>query len=307
MRSIDPMLIGATSEAFDDPAWLYELKLDGERAIVYLEKDGTELKNKRNKKMLPVFPELKNLHEMVKEPCILDGEYVVMTDGKPDFAALQRRSLMSNPFRIELTARKYPVSFVAFDVLAVNGERLMDRPLTKRKEILAELIRNENDQIALSRVVEQGGCAFYELAKAAGLEGIVAKKRTSLYYPGKRTKEWIKIKNMKDDDFVVCGWIDKAEHVSSLVLGQYRDGQLVYKGHVTLGVRGDNFRRIRSMEQVEKPSFDIPKGNEGAIWIRPEIVCTVSYMERTEAGGFRHPVFKGLRDDKTANECVETN
>lgn len=305
-RSIRPMLIGADGEAFDDPDYIYELKLDGERCIAYLDpKTGTELINKRQLKMLSKVPELSELHRHVKKRCILDGELFCLVDGKPDFSTIQRRSLMSNRIRIDLAARQYPASFVAFDILVLGSDPVMDRPLMERKKLLQGAVKSEEARFAVSRYVEEKGIALYEQAAKLGLEGVVAKRRDSVYVQGKRTKDWIKIKNLLDDDFVVCGWLPKENGMISLVLGQYRDGALIYKGHVTLGVGGRTFRVIASHPRAEGPPFAVPPNHEEAEWIRPELVCTVKYMERTASGGLRHAVFKGLRDDKGPEECAE--
>ena len=111
---------------------------------------------------------------------------------------------------------------------------------------------------------------------------------------------------MKDDDFVVCGYIEKSSIVS-IVLGQYRSNELTYKGHVTMGVNKEDFSTIINTKRIEIPQFSVPKGNENAIWIEPKNVCTVKYMTKTETGGLRQPVFKGLRDDKSPHECIEPN
>ena len=300
------MLIGVEGEAFDSPDYLYELKLDGERCIAYLDPlTGTELRNKRNIRMLPKVPELTEIHRQVSCRCILDGELAVIKDGKPDFYEIQRRSLMSNPLKIELAAAKNPACFTAFDILYYGDHTVTDLPLTERKELLSKAVKEENARFAVSRVIENSGIAFYELAKQQNLEGIVAKRKDSRYYFDKRTKDWIKCKNLKDDDYVVCGYIPKENGMTSIVLGQYADGRLTYKGHVTLGVGGEGFCKIRALPELEAPAFAAPSGNENAVWVEPVLCCTVRYMEKTESGGLRQPVFKGLREDKTPEECVE--
>lgn len=304
-KNIKPMLIGVESEPFDDPAFIYELKVDGERCIAYLDpSSGTDLRNKRNIRMLPKVPELMRLHENVRRRCILDGELAVITDGRPDFFAIQRRSLMTNSQKIKLAAKRQPACFVAFDLLYLDDHSITDLPLMERKSMLQNVILREDARFALSRYIEQGGTAFFELVKAQNLEGIVAKRRESRYYFDKRTKDWIKIKYLQDEDFVVCGYIRKENHMTSIVLGQYQGGQLVYKGHVTLGVGGENFRRIRELPVLPTPSFAVPAGNEQAIWVEPRLVCTVQYMNKTERGGMRQSVFKGLREDKAPTECA---
>lgn len=304
-KSVKPMLIGAEGEAFDSPEHLYELKLDGERCIAYLDGRGTELRNKRNMRMLPKVPELADIHTQVGCRCILDGELAVIRDGKPDFYEIQRRSLMSNPLKIELASKQNPACFTAFDLLYFEDHAVTDLPLTQRKELLRQAVRTESARLAVSRVVEHSGAAFYKLAEQQGLEGIVAKRKDSKYYQDKRTKDWIKCKNLKDEDYVVCGYIPKENHMTSLVLAQVADGRLKYKGHVTLGVGGEAFRRIRELPRRATPPLDIPAGNENAVWLEPVTVCTIRYMEKTASDSLRQPVFKGLRNDKTPEECLE--
>ena len=302
-KNISPMLIAEETPPFDDPAWRYELKLDGERAIVYLGPEGTELRNKRNRRMLPILPELSDIHRQVKKRVILDGEYIVLKNGKPDFYEIQRRSLMSNPLRIDLSAKRYPASFVAYDLLYLDGKDTTSLPVEERQALLRRHV-SDGERMSVSRVFDEG-IKLFELTKAQGLEGIVAKRLGSKYYMGKRTKDWVKCKNLLDDDFIVCGYIPKENNMTSVVLGQFRAGELIYKGHVTLGVGGDAFRRIRDLPRVDHPPFAVPSGNEAAVWVAPELVCVIKYMMKTRSGGMRQPVFKGLRYDKRPEECME--
>jgi bifunctional non-homologous end joining protein LigD/DNA ligase-1 len=231
----------------------------------------------------------------------------VLKDGKPDFLEIQRRSLTSNSFKIQLAAAKLPATFTAFDLLYYQDRTTIDLPLMERKELLAKIIIKENERLAISRFIEKEGVHFYQLAAQNELEGIVAKKKDSKYYLGKRTKEWIKIKTFYDDDFVVCGYIFKEKGVISIILGQYSTitGDFVYKGHVTLGLSSKNFQIIKAMPEINTPLFkSVPAGNEKAIWIEPRLVCTVKYMLKTATGYMRQAVFKGLRDDKKPEECT---
>ncbi len=309
-KHISPMLIAENVPPFEDEKYLYEMKWDGERCIAYLDpSEGTELRNKRQVRMLPKVPELAEIHRQVKNRCILDGELMCLVGGKPNFEAIQRRSLMSNRYKIELEAQRFPAAYVAFDCLYCDGEDLTMQPLTERKKILATAV-TESPRMAVSRVFDAGqAMTLFEIAKQQNLEGIVAKEKGSLYFQGKRTKSWLKIKNMMDDDFVVCGYIYKDNHMISIVLGQYSGGKLVYKGHVTLGAGGAAFARIKAQPRAIRPPFDeaIPAGhgNEDAIWIVPNLVCVVEFMHRTKNGGMRQPVFKGLREDKLPEECTE--
>lgn len=308
-KHIAPMLIAENVEPFADEQYLYEMKWDGERCVAYLDpKGGTELRNKRNVRMLPKVPELAKIHRQAKRRCVLDGELLCLVDGKPSFETIQRRSLMSNRYRIELEAKKYPATFVAFDCLYYDGEDLTLRPLTERKEYLQKAV-TESERLAVSRVFDAGqALALFQLAREQGLEGIVAKKQDSLYFQGKRTKSWLKMKNLMDDDYVVCGWIPKDNHMTSIVLGQYDDEKLKYKGHVTLGVGGSAFAKIQALPPAFRPPFDEPvsagHGNEHARWVEPRLICVVEYMHKTQSGGMRQPVFKGLREDKRPEECT---
>lgn len=306
-KHIEPMLIADNVLPFEDPKWLYELKLDGERCVAYLNpKGGTELRNKRNIRMLPKVPELSEIHRQVKRACILDGELICTVDGKPNFEAIQRRSLMSNPFKIQLESRRFPAAFVAFDCLYYDGNDITKQPLTTRKGYLEKIVQSPH--LAVSRLfADNQANALFAATQQQGLEGIVAKRKESLYFQGKRTKDWVKIKNLLDDDYVVCGWIPKENHMTSIVLGQYRDSALMYKGHVTLGVGGDAFAEIKRQPRIPNPPLKVPENHdyEETRWLEPRLVCVVQCMYKTEKGSMRQPVFKGLRGDKRPQECVE--
>lgn len=297
-KGIHPMLISEMQEPFDDPNFIYELKLDGERCIAYLDGSSTVLQNKRAINLNEHYPELTKIHKLAKTKCILDGELSILVDGKPDFSQIQRRSLFSNRFKIKIAMQAYPACFTAFDILYYQDHSVMDCPLEERKGLLEKSV-SENGTLALSRYIEQSGIALYDLAAQQGLEGVVAKRKDSLYFSGKRTKDWIKFKNLKDDDFVVCGFIKKSGGVVSIVLGQYDGNKLIGKGHVTLGVSRQDFQVISGIPKSKAPFVD----NEETVWISPVLVCTVKYMEKTASGMLRQPVFKGLRDDKAPAEC----
>lgn len=303
-KDLKPMLIGESGEAFNSPDYLYELKLDGIRCLAYLDESGTELRNKRDLRVTHIYPELKEIFKQVKKKCILDGEVIVAIDGRPNFEEVQRRALMSNKFRIELAASKHPVSFVAYDILYFDDKQVTNLSLIERKKLLDKNI-NEDERLSISRYIEEKGIELYDLTVQQELEGIVAKHKESKYYLGKDTKDWVKIKYLQDDDYVVCGYINKSDYIVSLVLGQYRDKNLIYKGHVTMGINKNNFDTIKNTATVDFPDFEPPKGNENAIWIESSLVCKVAYMAKNEKGGLRQPVFRGLRNDKLPHECIE--
>ena len=309
-RNLHPMLIADSVPPFDDPAWIYEVKWDGERCIAYLDPmkiNGTELRNKRNRTLLFQVPELSTIHKQVKKPCVLDGELIAVKAGKPSFYEIQRRTMMHNPLRISLAGKQGPASFVAFDCIWLDGRDLMTTPLLERKAALQRNVM-ENKRIAVSRAFAGTGTALYELVKEQKLEGIVAKKADSLYYPGKRTKDWKKIKYLLDDDYVICGYIRKKGHMTSLIIAQYdKENILRYKGHVSLGVSGADFQRILRQPFIMQPPVVFPPGhgNEDAIWLYPALVCKIEYMEKSKTGSLRQPIFRGLRTDKKPEDCIE--
>jgi len=299
-KDISPMLISEMQDPFDSEDYIYEIKWDGIRCVSYLD-ETTDMRNKRNKLMIPIFPELEDLYRQVKVKCILDHELLVLKNGAPDFYEVQKRALMTNPFKIKLSSEKYPASIIAYDILYYKDKDVTDLPLIERKKYLQEVVI-ENNLISVSRYVENNGIMLFNLVKEKGLEGIVAKRKDSLYWQGKKSKDWIKCKVMSTDDCIICGYILKSNNMTSLVLGQYDDDTLIYRGHVTLGAS------LRILNQHKYKVIDyspfgyVPEGNNDAVWLAPELVCIVESMP-TEKDSFRQPVFKGVRDDKSPKEC----
>ncbi len=299
-RNVSPMLISEMVEPFDSPNFIYEIKWDGIRTLSFLD-TKTDMRNKRNKLMIPIFPELESLYKQVKTKCIIDHELLVLKNGIPDFYEVQKRALMSNSFKIKLAADKYPASVIAYDILYYKDKDITMLPLMERKKYLTDVVI-ENHLISVSRFIENDGIKLFELVKEKGLEGTVAKRKDSLYWQGKRTKDWVKCKIMSTDDCVICGYIPKENNMTSLVLGQYDDDVLVYKGHVTLGVSLRVLKEHKYKVIDYSPFGYVPPGNDDCVWLAPELVCIVESMP-TEKEGFRQPVFKGIRDDKPAIEC----
>lgn len=296
-KNISPMLLYEKAP-FDDENCIYELKLDGIRCIAYIDSYSVVLQNKRHKDVTDIYPELAPMHGCVKNRVILDGELVFLKDGKPDFYRLQRRSLMTDKFKIELASKKDPVQFAAFDILYCDGRDLTGKPLMHRKSILEKEV-TEGNGLSVSRYIEKSGIAFFELAKQQELEGIVAKRKDSLYHIGKRTHDWEKIKVMQDEDLLVCGYQPDGDgNIKDLILGYYDENDtLCCRGKVYLGVSRSDKEKIAEFAKshtVEKPWFDKYRG---AVWLEPELVGTAHFMRETENGGMRQPVWKGLRAD----------
>lgn len=284
------MLISRMQPPFDDPDWIYELKLDGCRCVAYLEKNCVVLRNKRNMDLLFRFPELKEIYKQAKRPCILDGELVVLVKGVPEFYELQKRTMMTKPSKIALEALRLPASFVAYDCLQSGSKVLYDTPLLERKKFLEELL-SENERIAVSRYIPEKGTDLFHMTVKQELEGVVAKRADSLYYPGKRTKDWIKFKRMADREFVICGYVPGV--MPGVILGEYKGKQLHYVGGVSLGVRKEI---LKLLKPGECPFTAVPTLQKEVVWVKPEQLCTVEYMPNSK-DALRQPVFKGLRQE----------
>lgn len=298
-KNISPMLLYET-QPFDDESYIYELKLDGIRCLAYIDGKSVVLRNKRHKDVTATYPELADMNKCVKKRVILDGELVVLNkDGKPDFYALQRRSLMTDSFKISLAAKSNPVQFVAYDIIYYDGKDLTNKPLMERKEILLKAV-SEGSNLTISRYIEKHGVAFFELAKAQELEGIVAKRKDGLYHIGKRTRDCLKIKVMQDDDLLILGYQpDEHGEVKDLILGYYDDdGKLQCRGKVYLGISKEErgiIAQFAKTNTVKNPWF--PK-YKNAVWLKPQLIGTARFMHETAGDGMRQPVWKGLRTDK---------
>ncbi|QVK19875.1 non-homologous end-joining DNA ligase [Mycoplasmatota bacterium] len=305
MRSASPMLL-TDSAPFDSDEHIFELKLDGIRCLAYIEKGKVELRNKRNKILNDIYPELKYIHKCVNKRCILDGELIVLSKGKPDFFKVQKRSLMNNKFKIELSSKQNPVMFIAYDILYLDDKELILMPLLDRKKILEEIIR-ENKSIAVSRYILDKGIDYYNSVAEQDLEGVVAKRKDSIYQMGKRSKSWVKFKLLHDSDFIIVGYVpSESRGIKSLTLGVYKDKEIINQGHVSLGIPKDESKLI--MEFASNHRQDCPFNEnveaDNTIWFKAELVCTVKYMVRTESGYLRQPIYKGLRNDKSIEECT---
>jgi len=314
LPQMKPMLSEAANEPFDDPAWTFEPKLDGVRTLAYVSTDHTQLFSRSGRDQTGTYPELGNLATYVNAMhAVLDGEIVVLgPDGQPSFNMLQQRIGVSSAVEIDRLRKTHPVVFYVFDILWTDETDLTPLPLHERREILDELV-TETGRIAFAYSVDGDGKAFYEAVKGLGLEGIIAKKLDSPYEPGKRSRNWKKIKAMKTLDAVVIGWTpgdgSRSSTFGALLLGLYdADDELRWIGQVGGGFSGrllDDIRsRLEALEVDEPPSPDPElRAVKGARWVRPEIVAEVNYLEMTPAGKLRAPTFRVLRADKDGSDC----
>lgn len=304
------MLATLVDEPFDDEAWQFEIKWDGYRTIAFCNKSKVDLKSRNDKSFNERFyPVCKAIQDW-NIKAVIDGEVVVLDqNGKSNFGSLQN-------WRSEADGEIY---FYVFDILWLNGKDLMQIPLSERRTILKQLMP-ESDIIRLSENFEVSGIEFFETTKKMGLEGIIAKKSDSTYSPGIRSKEWVKIKANKRQEMVIGGYTkndDSSKSFSSLLLGVYERDKLIYKGKVGTGFNDKQqkemlkqFKRyitksspFTELPDINKPSRFRPNPPHAtAVWMKPELVCEVSFTEMTTDGIMRHPSFEAMRIDKTAKD-----
>ncbi|MDD3896079.1 MAG: DNA ligase [Bacilli bacterium] len=283
-----PMLLNEIKKPFNDPDYIFELKFDGIRTLLFAEPKKITIRNKRGNILNNRYPELLNITKMVTKKVIFDGEIIIMINGKPSFDKLQERALLKNKLKIKYFAKTFPVIFIAYDILYEDKD-LTHLPLIKRKKILNKYHNTEN--FIKSECFDEKGKDLYKLVVKENLEGIVAKKKDSKYYINKRTKNWIKIKNLKDEDFYICGYKEENDKaMASLLLGKKKKKNLIYAGTVNIGRKNSEFQFIKKIPINKNPSFT----KEGYINLIPNVKCTILFMEKTKKGFMRQPIYKKL-------------
>jgi bifunctional non-homologous end joining protein LigD len=305
----EPMMAVLTAEPFDDDDWLFEVKWDGHRCLANLG-TATRLTSRTGRDMTAQFPELIDLHrQLAARNAVVDGEIVALDrDGRPSFERMQDR-FHRTPEELARNKGKVPVQFLAFDLLWLDGEPLLDLPLHERRARLVEVLVETRD-VRLSQVVEGAGTDFYEQVKRLGLEGIVAKRAASPYRPGSRSPDWRKIKALCLQDCVIVGWTPgkggRAATLGSLLLAVSDGDRLRYAGNVGTGFThaflADLLASLAELE-VDEPQFEGAPRLRGARFVRPELVCEVEYLRWTEDGKLRASSFKGLRPDKLPSDA----
>jgi bifunctional non-homologous end joining protein LigD len=319
--SLSPMLATLVAEPFDDDNWIFEPKWDGVRAIATCSEDDTMLLSRNQNEITTTYPELAKLHErLVCFDAIVDGEIVAMHKGRPSFERLQSRINLQNAHDIARVAKEIPISFVAYDVLYLDGRSLIKTPIEERKAILDELIV-VSDSVQVSPWVRAEGTTLYEAASAQSLEGIVAKKLGGPYRPGRRAKDWLKVKTTSEADLVVGGWSKgegaRSSTFGSLLVGAYEDDELRFVGAVGTGFSqkmiAELMPQLQDIESDDMPFAEDPrtmgpgrfgKPIKNPAWVEPILVARVEFRELTSTGRLRAPSFKGLRSDKDPEECT---
>lgn len=294
-----PQLATLTDKVFDNDQWVFENKYDGYRVLIQIQKGKVDLVSRNGISFNAKYKDLMEAFTIFKEDMILDGEIVVEDEkGNSKFQWLQY--YQDNPDRGKLKC-------YVFDIVYFNGFDLRGLELLQRKKILEALIPKSDTIICSKHNIGKGTTALKEVQKRNG-EGLIAKKGTSHYLVNKRSKDWLKIKVSKEQEMVVGGYTDpqgSRDGFGSLLLGYYEGDKLIYPGKVGTGFNKNTVKemyiQLKKLEQ-KNASFDTTPEEKNVHWIKPELVAQIKYMEWTEAGSLRHPVFVALRDDKNPKE-----
>jgi len=309
-KTVKPMLAFLVDKPFDEEGWSYEIKWDGYRAIALMNKGKVNLMSRNNNSFNEKFFPVYNALTKWDINAVIDGEVVVL--GKNNVAHFGSLQNWRSESHGELL-------YYVFDILWLNGKSLKSLPLTRRREILKDILPKENT-IRLSESFETSATEFLDVASKMGMEGIMAKRKDSLYIEGDRTREWLKIKANKRHEVVIGGFTqneDSAKTFSSLLVGVFDKGRLDYMGKIGTGFNNTMQKELMTKMKklvtdkipftetpnVNKPSRFRPNPPKAKVtWLKPQLVCEVSYTEITSDGVMRHPSFEGLRTDKKAKD-----
>jgi len=314
--SIQPMLASVVEKPFDDPDWLFEIKWDGYRAIAFIHNGAVRLVSRNQNDLTPRYPEVRELTKFVSaKTAILDGEVVVLDEqGRSSFSLMQQRTGIRSHGRQAAPRSELPVLYYAFDLLYLDSYDLRRVALEERKRVLKELLA-AGEIVRYSDHYAGQGVALFDAAKQKGLEGILAKRRSSSYEE-RRSREWLKIKITQTIDCVMGGYTDPEgtrQYFGSLVLGLYDEKKKLI--HVGQAGTGFDQAALKEISEILKPietsknPFTGPVEARNVHWVKPLLVAEVKFSEwthETNEGGLklRAPVFMGLREDKDPEDCT---
>lgn len=294
------MLATLVEKPFDSKEWIFEIKWDGFRALAELSANKVELYSRNLQRFNARFPSILNDLKGLGLDAVLDGEIVALDEnGVSQFQLLQNNKSEEN------------IYFYVFDILYLDGKDLRGLPLIERKSILKGLLKGHSHVRFLDHV-EDKGKAFFLACQKEGLEGIIGKKKKSLYTAGQRSKEWVKIKTEKRQEVVICGFTEpkrSRKNFGALIVGVYKKGVLKFAGHVGGGFTEESLKDVKAQLApliTQKCPFNKPpKTNTPAVWLKPKCLCEVKFREWTDEGIMRQPIFLGIRTDKLAKSVVK--
>lgn len=309
-RKLRPML-ARPGELPSSSGWAFEFKWDGVRALISVQRGRVEVHARRGNVVTASYPELQALADVVQGDVLLDGEIVYLAAGhQPDFAGLQRRLQVTDSGAAARLAAELPVTFLAFDLLHVDGHSTRELSYLDRRTLLSQLV-GESERCAVPAHFGDGA-AVLQVAQARDLEGVLAKREDSRYLAGRRSAAWLKVKLKRHQEVVIVGWRTgtgrRAGGIGALLLAVPDGDQLRYVGRVGTGFTDDALAllaaQLQPLTTTESPlDTPLPAGEARAVtWVQPALVAEVSYAEWTTQGRLRHPSWRGLRPDKLAAE-----
>jgi bifunctional non-homologous end joining protein LigD len=309
-RFIEPMLLLRKEKLPDSPEWLYEIKLDGYRALAIMSGGKLQLRSRNNNDFNTRYPQIAAALRSLPEETVVDGEVVAIDDdGRPSFNLLQNYSSSSTT-----------LIYYVFDALIVEGRDVMREPLDVRRTLLEEEILPRLDEpVRYSQPLRADLSTLIEAVKAQGLEGLVAKRRSSRYESGQRSGAWQKMRIDRGQEFVIGGYTVGGTTFDALVFGYYEDGKLIYVARTRNGFtpasRAQLMKRFRGLETPECPFVNLPERKSGrwgagltaakmadCRWLKPVLVGQFDFLEWTEDNHLRHTKFIALRDDKSSKD-----
>ncbi|HEU5180976.1 MAG TPA: DNA ligase D [Candidatus Polarisedimenticolia bacterium] len=306
---LEPMHAEIGEAAFNRPDWMWEPKLDGYRVLAFIDGKKVSLRSRRGLELVPCFPGLvEELGSQAVSGMILDGEIVAFdADGRPSFNALQNRVQVKSPRDLAAAEQSVPVVYFCFDLLHFAGIGLTSRPYHERRRYLSQCLL-PTPRVQLVHASEDG-VALSEAAQAAGFEGVVGKRISSRYQPGKRSDQWLKVKPTQSVDFVIGGYTrgkGSRESLGAILVGTWEKGKLRFASHVGSGFDERSLaqmkERLEPLRQDDCPFAEEPELTNPTIWVKPELVAEVKFHSWTEDGHLRAPVFLRLRDDLSARD-----
>lgn len=315
---IAPMLATLSSRRFDDPGWVFERKLDGERLMAVRDGADVRLWTRNRLDVSASYPEIIRALKALRGPrsWVIDGELCAMRGDQTSFEDLQKRMHVTD--RRAIANAGVTLAYWVFDLPRFDGHDLCPLPLTARKDALRDAFAYD-DTIRLSTHEAEHGLALFHRAQDAGWEGVMAKRAASTYQPGRRSPDWLKFKVVRGQELVVGGWTDpqgSRSGLGALLLGYYDGDVLRYAGKVGTGfdartlahlgallapLASDTNPFAESAAEIRKASRSSPSQTH---WVTPSLVVEIGFSEWTGAGRLRHPRYQGLRDDKDAREVV---
>ncbi|GGA38484.1 ATP-dependent DNA ligase [Kroppenstedtia guangzhouensis] len=299
MTIIAPMEPVPRREVFASEDWLYQVKWDGIRMLAFLERGQVELFNRKQRCRTLWYPELtKEMAGLSCKSTILDGEVIVLQEGRPDFFRVLKRELLSDLNRLRSIMDKIPVQYMVFDLLSLDGRNLMKEPLTHRLEILTGLIPPNSTTLHLCDSFSDGP-GLWEATRQQQLEGIVMKERKGVYHPGQKHPSWQKVKHFQTLTATVVGVLTRGSLVRSILLGLKGDDGWTYIGRVSSGLNEKERRLLTEAVPGLKRKLPVvvnpPPARLQAIWMEPVLRVEVRYMEWTPQGTLRSPAVIGFR------------